>query len=471
MRQTNQNQKEERFSAGNAPVAAPLYFGSIYYGWVVVTACFLVIALVSPLISSFSIFQVTLLREFNWSRGGIAIALAIHLVLGGMASPFAGGLIDRFGPRRVMPVGAVITAMALMLMSQSASLWHFYVAFGVIAAMGSSLLQIVPLTALTSNWFVRHRGAAIGIVSAGSGAGQLALLPLMQYLIKYIGWRYTYLAFGVVILFIPTALIWLFLYTKPEDRGPSAADDPRERSEDQEASVSEKADGQEIKRGNRGARQSEVIILDKEWAEIEWNVSKAVRTFRFWALTLMMALFAAGFFLISVQLAAYLEDKGYSPLLAASVIGLQGALNMAGKFIGGFLCDRIGREKTLTLSIIVFVTCIALLNLAGVIINPALVYVFTIFYGIGFGMSLPALITSAADLFQGKHFGSILGVIVFGGFIGGAIGTWLGGHLFDLTRAYQVNFLVSGLAMLISAALIWKARPGSIRQVRSLEMR
>jgi len=465
MRQINQSQKEEQFSAGNVP----LYFGSIYYGWVVVAACFLVIALVSPLISSFSIFQVVMLREFNWSRGGIAIALAIHLVLGGLASPFAGDLIDRYGPRRVMPVGAAITAVALMLMSQSASLWHFYVAFGVIAAIGSSLLQLVPLTTLTSKWFARHRGAAIGIVSAGSGAGQLALLPLMQYLIKYIGWRYTYLMFGVMILIVPTALIWLFLYSKPEDREPSAADDLRERSEGQEASVSKETDGREIKRENKGARQSEMIILDKEWAETEWTVSKALRTFRFWALTLMMALFAAGFFLISVQLAAYLEDKGYSALLAASVIGLQGGLNMAGKFVGGILCDRIGREKTLTLSIIVFATCIALLNLAGVVINPTLIYVFTIFYGIGFGMSLPALITSAADLFQGKHFGSILGVIVFGGFIGGAIGAWLGGYLFDLTRAYQINFLVAGLAMLISAVMIWKARPGSVRQARSLE--
>lgn len=469
MRQINQSQKEEQLSAGNAPAANPVYSGPIYYGWIVVAACFLVIALISPLISSFSIFQVVMLREFNWSRGGIAIALAIHLVLGGIASPFAGGLIDRFGPRRVMPVGAVITAMALMLMSQSASLWHFYVAFGVIAAVGSSLLQIVPLTTLTSNWFVRRRGAAIGIVSAGSGAGQLVLLPLLQYLIKYIGWRHTYLVLGVVILITPTVLIRLFLYTRPEDRGLSAADELRRRSSDQEASVSEEVDGQEIERENRGARRSEMIILDKEWAGTDWTVSKASRTFRFWALTLVMALFAAGFFLISVQLAAYLEDKGYSPLFAASVVGLQGMLNMAGKFVGGFLCDRIGREKTLTLSIVVFVTCIVLLNLAGVIINPALVYVFTIFYGIGFGMAVPALMTSAADLFQGKHFGSILGVIVLGGFIGGAIGAWLGGHFFDLTHTYQVNFLVAGLAMLISAALIWKARPGSVRQVRSLE--
>jgi MFS family permease len=336
-------------------------------------------------------------------------------------------------------------------------LWQFSLSFGVLAAMGSSLLQIVPLTALTANWFVRHRGAAIGLVSAGSGAGQLALLPLMQYLIQAIGWRRTYLAFGVAILVLPTILIRLFLYTRPEDRGLSVADEARRTTGGRDA-----ANGQ-------APHAREVIILDNEWAETGWTVGKASRTFRFWALASTMALFAAGFFLISVQLVAYLDEKGYSPLLAASVVGIQGMLNMAGKFAGGILCDRIGREKTLTLSIVVFVACIALLNLAGIVTHPALIYLFTIFYGMGFGMSLPALMTSAADLFQGRHFGTILGVIVFGGFVGGALGTWLGGHLFDRTHTYQLNFLLAAIAMLISAALIWKARPGSVR--RSLHIK
>jgi MFS family permease len=147
---------------------------------------------------------------------------------------------------------------------------------------------------------------------------------------------------------------------------------------------------------------------------------------------------------------------------------LQGMLNMVGEFFGGFLCDRIGREKTVTLSLVIFITCIVLLNLAGSVISPLLVYVFTLFYGIGQGMASPSLMISASDLFQGKHFGSILGVIFLGAYFGGAIGAWLSGRLIDLTGAYQVNFLVSGLAMLVSVALIWKARPGTVRAIGSI---
>ncbi|HXG68628.1 MAG TPA: MFS transporter [Blastocatellia bacterium] len=452
---------EAQVDGRTAPAA-----GRIYYGWVLVAACFVVIALVSPLMASFPLFYVAVLKDFNWSRGSTAIAMSLHLVLGGLASPFAGGLIDRYGPRRVMPIGALLTAGALIWMSWSTAMWQFYVGFGVIAAIGSSLLHVVPLTTVVSNWFVRNRGTAIGIVTAGSGAGQLALLPLLQFLIDRAGWRVSYLALGLAILVVPTVLIWLFLYSKPADRGLTADEEMRPRRKRRRVDVIVEADGQEIERKPGIIRKSEVIILDQEWAETDWTVGKAIRTFRFWALALVMAMFAAGFFLISVHLVAYLSDKGYSSILAASVVGLQGLINIGGKFLGGVLCDRIGREKTLTFSIAIFIACIVLLNVGGFVHSPAIIYAFAVFYGMGYGMALPALMAATADLFQGKHFGSILGVMILAGYVGGALGSWLGGYFFDLTQAYRVNFLVAALVMFVSAALIWKARPSRVRIVK-----
>jgi len=133
---------------------------------------------------------------------------------------------------------------------------------------------------------------------------------------------------------------------------------------------------------------------------------------------------------------------------------------------GGVVGDHWGREKTLTLSIAIFIACIVLLNLAGWVINPIFLYAFAVVYGIGFGMSFPTLMASAADLFQGKHFGSILGVIALGGYFGAAFGAWLGGYFFDLTGDYRLNFIVAALVMVFAAALIWKARPGHVRVVR-----
>lgn len=436
----------------------------LYYGWIVLAVCFLVIALVSPVIPSFSLFYVEVAKDLNLNRGSIALAMSIHLVLTGAASPFAGGLIDRFDPRRVMPVGALIAGLALMLLSWSSALWHFYIAFGVLAAIGGAMLHVVPLTTIVSNWFVLNRGTAIGVVTAGSGAGQLVLLPSIGYLIQEIGWRNTYIVLGGILISIPSALILLFLYSRPSDRGLSVQD---ETFRTKPATWIEK--GPEPEKQPNLAPKSEVVILDPEWTQIDWTIGKAVRTFRFWALTLMMALFGAGFFIISVHLVAYLLDKGYSSILAASIVGLQGLITIIGTVAGGALADRVGRERTLTLSVAIFIGSILLLNIGGLFVNPLIIYAFAVLYGMGYGMAHPALMASAADLFEGRHFGSILGVIILGAFAGGALGTWLGGYFFDQIRDYHINFLLAGVVMFASAVLIWMARPGQVRIVRSVQ--
>jgi MFS family permease len=215
-------------------------------------------------------------------------------------------------------------------------------------------------------------------------------------------------------------------------------------------------------------RKSEIVIVDKKWAATGWTIGKALRTARFWSLTIGMAMLSAGFVIISVQLVAYLKDKGYSSTLAASAVGFEGFINIIGRFVGGALSDRIGREKTIMLGILLLIICLFLLIASGAVINPFLVYSFSLCYGMGFGMTLPALMASAADLFQGKHFGSILGVAWLGGYLGGALGAWLSGYFFDLTHAYHLNFLVTGTAIVISAALFWMARPSQVRVVRTV---
>jgi MFS family permease len=438
-----------------------------YYGWVIVAVCFFVLTLISLVQSSFPIFYVPILQDFNRSRGTTAIAMSLHLILSGVAAPFAGALIDKFGPRIVMPLGAVLTGSALLWLSQSTAIWQFYASFGVMAAIGCATLHITPVTTVTSNWFLRHRGTAISIVVAGPGAGQLFILPLLQKLIDRVGWRTTYVVFGAAILILPTVLILLFLYTRPSDRGLSGAEELQPAREGPESDSLLEGDGQRRSKDTYNA-ETEAVIEYRDWVATDWTLRKAVRTLRFWSMTLVMAMVAMGLFLLSVHLVAYLVDRGYSPMLAASVMGLQGLINVIGSLVGGVLADRLGREKTVTLGILLFIGCIVLLNIGGLVISTSILYGFAILFGLGYGMFFPALMASVADLFQGKHFGSILGFIMLSGYFGGAVGAWIGGFFFDLTHAYQLNFLVAGAVMLASAALIWKARPGQIRLVRNI---
>lgn len=416
--------------------------------------------LAAPLLASFSIFYVALLNDLKWSRADTALALAIFMVVTGLAGPVSGWLFDRYKPKWVMSIGTISTALALLWLSQIEAQWEFYLAYGVLASAGSALIHIVPLTSIVSKWFIRHRGLAIGIVTGGQGVGQVCM-PILQYAIDHIGWRQTYLIIGALLLFVPTTLIVLFLERRPEDRGLTLVD---ERLPWHGTRPTDAIDPSLVK----AERRRDVIVVDPDWAGIDWTVGKAVRTSRFWTLTTLMALFATGFMMMAVQLAAYLTDKGYSSLLAASVIGLQGLINIFGRFLGGLMSDYIGREKTLTLSVTSSVICLVLLYICGLIISPFLVYVFSIFYGVGSGMTLPVLMAAAGDIFQGRNLGSIIGVLMIGGFAGGALGVWGGGYLYDVTKSYEAMFIVAGAVMIASGALIWKARPSQVRIVRTV---
>jgi len=439
-----------------APVAGAA--GRVYHGWVIVAVCLVVMTLAAPLLASFSIFYVAIMKDLNWSREETAIAVAIFLVINGLAGPFAGGLIDRYKARWVMPIGTLITALALVWMSRMTTKWEFYLAYGVLASIGSSLIHLVTFSAIVSNWFMRHRGLAIGAVTAGQGLGQAAI-PLVQYLIDTTGWRGAYLAIGLTIFVIPTALILLFLHGRPEEKGLTLADErlPWEARSPLATPLGSHADK---------THEPGFVIVDQAWAATDWTVIRAMRTSRFWVLTLLITLFGAGYMMVNVQMVAYLEDKGYSPMLAASAVGWQGVVYIFGRFLGGALSDRVGREKAITWGAAIFVLFLLLLYAAGMTSSPLLVYAAVTCYGIGGAMPLPALMAATGDIFQGKHLGAIIGVLMIGGFVGGGLGAWLGGKLFDATHSYNSHFALTVLVTIASAALIWRARPSQVRAIR-----
>jgi MFS family permease len=434
-----------------------------YYGWIIVLVSFVVMTFAAPLLASFSIFYVALYKDLGWSRGSTAIALAIFLLVTGFAGPIVGGLFDKFNPRWMMVIGTVTTAVALLWLGVMTNLWEFYIAYGVLASAGSSLIHIVPFASIISNWFVRFRGLALGIVTGGMGLGQV-VIPVLQQSIDQFGWRGTYRLVALMFFVIPTTLIIFFLHRRPEDRGVSLEEEGllRTRSKDSSVTVGQSITGDEPK--------NEVRIVDEEWARREWTTREAVRTSRFWTLLLLITLFGTGYMMINVQMVAYLGDKGYSSILAASAVGLQGFVYIFGRIFGGALSDRIGREKTVTVSAVIFILFLVTLYIAGFVSSPILVYASVVLYGMGGAMPLPALIAAAGDIFQGKHFGAIIGLLLLGGYIGGAVGAWLGGYLFDHLHSYDWHFILAIGVTVASSALIWKARPSKVRVIRAVSV-
>jgi MFS family permease len=138
------------------------------YGWVIVAVSLISLMVAYGIWWSFPIFYVSMLKEFGWSRAGTAAIFTIGSIVYGFCSLPAGALIDRVGPRKLLPAAAALVAVGCLISSAATEKWHFYLSYGAFMGIGTICMGYVPISALISNWFVQRRGKALGI---GAWAG------------------------------------------------------------------------------------------------------------------------------------------------------------------------------------------------------------------------------------------------------------------------------------------------------------
>ena len=410
--------------------------------WIVVGVSSTTLALTSTVLHSFSIFFVALLKEFGWSRSTTAGALSLFLFLYGIIGPYAGSTVDRFGPRRVFVLGSLLLGMGVALCSLIDSWWHFYVFFGVIAAIGAGSTGWVTNSTVIQNWFKEKRGLAIGILSSGIGIGICLCIPIIQHLINGVGWR---MAYRVMAFFIPLAIIIMtaIFLRKP----------PRVIS------------STPIEQEAPHAMTRDPLIVDLNWASRSWTLQQAIHTKQFW--TLSVAFFFSTLINQSVLAhhVAFFVDEGLEPLFASYIVGVVGIVSIGGKIFWGALSDRIGREITYTVVIACFICGILLLIIFRILSISYIPYFYAVFFGMGYAGTavLPPLIT--ADFFEGGAYGKIFGTIFILNSVGAAFGTWFGGFLHDHTGNYVLFFIIVIACALCACFNIWIAAPRKIRMV------
>lgn len=431
------------------PSAQKKFFGSrlpFYYGWVVVAVAFVTMGIGVNARTSFSLLFPPILDEFGWARGTIAATFSIGFMVSVVISPFIGALMDRFGPRLVLPLGGVLSALGLVLTTFATEPWQFYVTLGVLVVGGSVFMSYIGHTLFLPNWFDRRRGLALGLAFAGAGVGAMVLFPWMQHAIQTEGWRYACIVIALVLIVFLVPLNILLQRHRPKDLGLEI-------------------DGGQISDGETSqARQDDLDrrIVDKEWIETDWTPAKAMRTGRFWWLMLAFVTSLYAWYAVQVHQTRYLIDVGISAELAAIALGLVGLTGVFGQIAVGALSDRIGRELAWTLSLLGFLLTYACLFILRDWPSETLMYVMVGLQGlIGYGM---ASIFGAvpAELFSGKRYGAIFGVIGAFSSTGAAIGPWVTGVLFDVAGNYDTAFIMAMICCAISIAAMWIASPRKV---------
>jgi MFS family permease len=419
-----------------------------FYGWIIVAVSFVTLFLVVGTRFSLGIFYLEILEEYSWTRAETAGAFSTMMAVHAVFSLAVGVLFDRLGPRKLFPLGGLAIAIGFAACSQIRAIWHLYLFLGGIAAVGVSTLAFVPHMALVPNWFVRRRGLATGIVYAGIGSGQLALAPLIQGMVSSIGWRAAFVVLAGAILLVVVPLTAIFQRRRPEEMGlypdgvpPTEVPPPSRVLQHRPA---------------RGA-------ADKA---MEWTIFQAARTPQFWLLMLTGTGLGMNLNTLMVHQMAFLTDVGYSKLLAAGLLGVIGGLRSVGGMSLGSLSDRVGREMAYSIgSIAAFVGIILLMSIQDTS-QPWRLYLFVLTYGLGYGALGPVYAAATADLFPGKQLGTILGVLEAGYGLGGALGAFAAGYLFDVLGHYVVSFTLVLSAIAFSCAGLWLAAPRRVRALR-----
>jgi MFS family permease len=282
---------------------------------------------------------------------------------------------------------------------------------------------------LISFWFVRRRATAIGIASMGQGLGALLMVPATQMMISAIGWRWTYVVTGGIMLILLVPANALLQRRAPLDVGQFADGDAAPQAPDS---------------GHHATSQS----------GRDWTLGEAARSFPFWCITLGHLALGTALFMINTHAIAHFVAVGHEKLAASFYFGMIGFIRIGATILWGSVSDRLGRSKAYGVAIIVTVIGVGCMIAMTIDAPLWLVYLTIALYGVGHSAGNPTYGAVIGDIFSGRKIGVIFGFLEISFGLGSAFGSWIGGYLFDVTGSYAWSFTVCLICFIISGLAI-----------------
>jgi len=393
-----------------------------HYGYVIVGLGFLIVAISMAARGTFGIFFEPILDEFGWTRAATAGAQSVSAIVGGLFGILAGRWVDRFGPRFVLTLACFFTGLGLVLLSQISAMWQLYLCFAIIAAGGTGYLH--PMVTTVSRWFVKKRGVMTSIIISALGTSEMVMPPLASWLIGSFGWRNSYIILGVS-LFLFIMITAQFIRRDPGQLGMTAYGEG------------------EVEPGGVSIQMTGL------------SLQEAMRGREFWVFSAILVCYLFGATAVSTHIVIHATGLGFSPVSAANILSIIGAMYIVSLNITGGVADKMGKRSAIALGFILQVVSLFCLVAAK---DLWLLYLVGAVYGFGRGTAMAPMPLLMADVFGLKSFGVIQGAI----FVGAALGTVLGpvimGYIFDITGSYVIALITCSAINIIGLMLTFFIR-------------
>jgi MFS family permease len=371
-----------------------------------VAVCTAMVFMAFGAIGTVAVFLEPLAADFAWPRADVSAAYSVATIATGLGGIAMGHFADRMPVRRVALLGALVPGVAFLFLSGLQSTLELYALYAVMGLVGIGAIM-APLNSLASLWLARNPGLAIGIVSAGGAAGQGLVPYFARTLIVTEGWRQAYLTLGIlfVAVMLPLALL--------VRDAPRAAAAPT--------------------RNSNGKSRVQLLAL----------------------LSLAAALCCVCMGTPLVHVVALGSDRGLAGSDAAGLLAVLMVCGMAGRIVFGRIADRAGSLQT-------YIAASAGQTLLAFLFPYAAsgtqLYVLSALFGVVFSGAMTSFLSCAREYAPAGKTGLSIGVVMFFGWTGMALGAWQGGLFYDLCGDYFTSFAnasVAGVANLLVLALLY----------------
>ncbi len=407
----------------------------LFYGHYIVGGCFLILLFCwGMVLNTFPVFVAPVTQDMGWTRASLAVTQLTGMVTSILLFPIAGKIVDRFGARHIMTVGALILGLALLGGSQSTHIAHFYIMNGFVG-VGLTCTTLVPCSFVISNWYVSRRGTAMAVAFVGTATGGMIMSPVAEWIIRNYDWRTALMVAGIEILVLVIPITLFLIRTRPSDMG----------LEPYGGTAATTGDDQEV----WGVNEKEAFRLP-----VFWLIASII---------FLGALVTAG---VGFNCVAYLEDVGHSPERATLAWSLIMGAMILGKLTTGPVADRWGSKQTMVAVSILFAVSMVVLTFSQ---SYFAVMIFVAIYGFTLGAPLILNPLLTGDYLGMKNYGSLFGILNILGTLGGGLGSIGAASYQDRHDTYLPVFYVFAILMLVSAvcSLLISPIPQRVAAIRA----
>ena len=407
----------------------------LFYGWYIVGAAFLAnISCAFFLSSTLSVLLKPVTADLGVSRGIFSLLRSgEHLLYAAMA-PWVGSKLDRYGPRGMMVVGAVLSAIGFLLLGQVQSFLQFASVRMTLMAVGHALVCYFVVNVTVARWFVRMRGRAVAISHMGHGVAKVTISLVVAWLLTSIEWRQVWTLFGGLVVVLAVVPVAIFMRRSPEDMGLHPDGD----AEPEQPDAKVHGQGQTVRTGGEPE------------PDIRWTRKEVRRTSTFWLIILVFGMVDMGITGLNLHVVAHVSDLGYTYYQAAMAMTVIAGTQLASGLLWGFASERISVRKVISF---LFVVEAIGLSVATTAQDLWTIYLGFFLYGLGLGGVQVLEEVMWANYFGRLSLGTVRGAALQIVLLFGVCGPPFFGFLNDYTGSYRTSLFVFIAVLLVSSVL------------------